>query len=151
MTKNIYDKEAIKQLTLLIQGDNAARAWLQNNHYPELILFHYAIDGNDEALKELTNKKSIDLVAFAHAILDDKRAFNWLAENKKFILAATVKVTYNDKNAEAWLIKNNLLHFAELGNAIRKNEKDQSADDIFGVMKSFFKFLLNPLKRQAKW
>lgn len=147
MSERIYNKEAIERLTLLVKGSDKGRAWLQQNNFPELILLHYAIDGNDEALKQLTKAKNIDLVAFTHAVLDDKRAFNWLAENKKFVLAATVKVTYNDKNAEAWLIKNDLSHFAELGKAIRENEQNQSADDIFGVMKNLFRFLLNPFKQ----
>lgn len=142
-----YTQEAIFHVTEFIKGNDAARAWLQKNHYPELILLQYALNGNDEALKELAYKKHIELTAFVHAVQDDKRAFNWLAQNKKFIWAATVRVTYNDKNAEVWLVRNQLPHYAELGKAIRKNEENESADDVFGLMKKFIRFLKNPYKR----
>ncbi|TAL62746.1 MAG: hypothetical protein EPN85_01915 [Bacteroidetes bacterium] len=133
----MYNVETIKHLTKLIRGDDASRAWLQKNKFPELILLHYAIDGNDQALIELTRKKHVKLVAFVHAVLDDKRAFNWLAESKNFIWAATVRVTYKDSNAEAWLMRNNLSHYMELGRAIRKKEEDEAPDDVFGLMKKF--------------
>jgi hypothetical protein len=145
-----YSPFAIEQLSLLVSGNEEARAWLQQNHYPELILTHYAIEEKEDALRELTKQKHIELVAFVHAVLDDKKAFNWLAENKKYTWAATVRVTYHDKNAEAWLMKNNLPHFAALGKAIRKKEQDQAPDDIIGLAKKLFRFLLipNPFKKQ---
>lgn len=142
-----YPKEAIQQLTSFIGGNDEGRAWLQKNNFPELILLHYSIEGNDQALQELTRKKHVELTAFVHAVLDDKRAFNWLAENKKFILAATVRVTYNDKNAEAWLMKNNLSHYVALGRAIKKNEANEAADDIFSLMRKFIHLFRNPYKR----
>ena len=132
-----YPKEAIRQLTSFIGGNDEGRAWLQKNNFPELILLHYSIDGNDQALKELARKKHIDLIAFVHAIQDDKQAFNWLAKNKKLVMAATVRVTYNDKNAEAWLMRHDLSQYVELGRAIRKNEENESADDVFGLMRKF--------------
>lgn len=141
-----YSKETIQHLTALIKGDDSAREWLQQNNFPELILLHYALGDNEEALRELTKKKEIELVAFVHAVQDDKRAFNWLAENKKFTWAATVRVTYKDNNAEAWLMRNHLSHFAELGRAIRKNEEEGQADDIFGLFKKFIRVFKNPYK-----
>ncbi len=143
----MYIPEAIKHLTKLIQGDDSARVWLQQNNFPELILVHYAIDGNDEALRELTKQKQVDLVAFVHSIQDDKRAFNWLAENKKFIWAATVRVAYKDNNAEEWLMRNNLAHYLELGRAIRKKEEEEAPDDIFGLLKKLVRSFKNPYKR----
>ena len=142
----MYSAEIIKHLAKLIQGDETSRVWLQKNNFPELILLAYAVDGNDPALIELTKQKQVDLVAFTHAVLDDKRAFNWLAQNKKFILAATVRVTYGDKGAEAWLARNNYHHFIELGRAIKKNEDEQAADDVVGLMKKFINIFKNPYK-----
>jgi len=143
-----YPKEAIQQLTSLIGGNDEGRAWLQKNNFPELILFHYAVDGNEQALLELTKKKYVDLIAFVHAIQDDKLAFNWLAKNKKIVMAATTRVTYNDKDAEAWLMRHNLPHYVELGRSIKKNEANEAADDVFGLMKKFINwFRKNPLKR----
>ncbi len=143
----IYNKNEISHLTALIKGDESARTWLQENNFPELILAHYSLDGNDEALRELTKKKHVELTAFVHAVQDDKRAFNWLAENKNFTWAATVRVTYNDRNAEAWLLKNNLSHYVELGKAIRKNEENEAADDVFGLLRKFIAYLKKPYKR----
>lgn len=136
-----YSVAAIEHLTQLIKGDKVAGQWLRDNNFPELILLRYAIDGNESALKELTSKKYIDLVAVAHAILGEIRASNWLMENKKYVWSAVVKITYKDKKAEAWLIKNTLKHYAELGNAIRKNEEDLEDQDIFGVFKQLAQFL----------
>ena len=137
-----YAPEPILHLTALILGKDESRIWLKENNFPELILVHYAIDGRDEALAELTRRKDVDLTAFVHAVQDDKRAYNYLAENKKFIWAATVRVTYKDPNAEAWLLRNNLPHFVQLGRAIRKNEEDEAADDIFGLMRKIMRFIV---------
>jgi hypothetical protein len=131
----MYNAEAIKHLTKLIQGDEASRLWLQKNNFPEFILLHFALDGNEKAFHTLKEKKHTVLTAFVLAVLDDKRAYNWLAENKHFTWAAAVKVTYKDKTAEAWLMRNKLEHFAELAKAIRKNEEDVAADDIPGLLK----------------
>ena len=142
-----YSKEAIQHLTRLIKGENASREWLQKNNFPELILLHFALDGNDNAFHELKDRKYAELSAFALAILDDKRAFNWLAENKHFIWAATIRVTYRDPQAETWLMRNNLPHYADLGRAIRENEENAAADDVFGLMKKFINIFKNPRKR----
>ena len=53
----MYSSESIRQLTKLILGEDSARAWLQKNNFPELILLHYSLEGNDVALRELTQKK----------------------------------------------------------------------------------------------
>jgi len=140
-----YSREAIQHLTELIKGVDTARDWLQTNNFPELILVHYSLEGNETALRELTQKKYVDLVAFVHAVQDDKRAYNWLAENKKFTWAATVRVTYKDNNAEAWLMRNNLSWYADLGRAIRMNEENEQADDIFGL----FRKIIQALKPRA--
>ena len=142
-----YSKESIQHLTGLIRGKDEHRRWLQQNNCIELILLHFAIDGNDKAFHELKDLKHAELTAFALAVLDDKRAFNWLAENKHFIWAATVRVTYKDPSAEAWLMRNDLAHYAELGIAIRKNEEEAAADDIFGLMKKFMNIFKNSRKR----
>ncbi len=143
----LYEVEPIKHLTKLVSGQDDSRIWLKENNFSELILLHFALDGNEAALLELTKKKFVDLVAFTHAVLDDKHAFNWLGENKKYIWAATVRVTYKDPSAEAWLIRNKLTHFAELGKAILRNEENEQADDIFGVIKKSLMFILNPFKK----
>ena len=80
-----YNKEEINHLIAFIKGNDESRAWLQKNNFPELILLHYAINGNEQALKELANKKHIELTAFAHAVLGDIRASNWLTKNNKLV------------------------------------------------------------------
>jgi hypothetical protein len=134
----MYNAETIKHLTALIKGDDSSRAWLQKNNFPELILLHFALEGNEKAFHELKNKKHAELTAFSLVVLqDDKQAYNWLALNKHFLWAATARVTYKDKNAEAWLMRNHLPHYAELAKAILKNEESQQADDIFGLFRKF--------------
>jgi hypothetical protein len=144
----IYSKETIQHLTKLIQTDDAnERAWLQTNKFPELILLYYALDGNENAFHELKNKKHTELTAFALVVLqDDKQAYNWLAQNKYFTWAATGRVTLKDMNAEAWLMRHKLPHYVELAKAIRKNEENQQADDIFGLLKK----LVGALKKKKQ-
>ena len=143
-----YPKEAILKMKEMLEDQSNARLWLQQNHFPELILAAMAIDGHEAALHELKKLKQIDLTAFVLAVLDDKPAFNFLVENKKFTWAATVKVTYKDRNAEAWLRKNKLDHFAELGIAILKNEESTQAKDILGVGRDFVQYLVNSIRKK---
>jgi hypothetical protein len=138
-----YSKETIAHLTKLIQtGDETSRLWLQKNNFPELILLHFALDGNENAFHELKNKKFAELTAFALVVLqDDKQAYKWLAENKHFLWAATARVTYKDKSAEAWLMASKLPHYVDLAKAILKNEENQQADDVLGLFRKFIRLL----------
>src|ERR1051326_7426286 len=116
-----YSPEAILQLARLIKGNEEARTWLQRNGYSELILLHYALEGDtrieafehrrQEAVKELIRLKQPTLVAFAQAMLGDNQAANWLGQNKKYEWAAVVSiVNKKDKGAELWLARHKLLY-----------------------------------------
>lgn len=158
-----YPPEAIIQLSRFIENDDGeALAWLQKNHFPELILLRYALEGDtrvetfayrrNEALKELTRLKHIVLVAFAEAMAGDASAANWLGQNKKYEWAAIVSfVNKKDKGAEQWLIKHNLTHFTLLAKVLREKEEETEEDDILGILKKliylFKKFIQNRNKQ----
>lgn len=136
-----YTKEPIVHLTALIKGDDNARAWLQKNNFPELILFHFALNGREEAIRKLAEGKYVELTAFTHAVVNgDARAANWLAENNKFIWAAMASIiNKKDKGAEAWLMRHNYPHFLELARTILQKEQDEQDEDILGMFRKFIR------------
>jgi hypothetical protein len=139
-----YSKEAIQHLTQFIKGDDAGRAWLQKNNFPELILFYYSILGQKEAVRELIKNKQDEIIAFALAARGDAKAFNWLVENKKFIPAAVVQSIYEKKPARLWLLKHNLNHYLDLADAIKEKFKEDEKGDIFAIFNKFLKHIPTP-------
>jgi len=116
----LYPKEVIEKTRAWMEGDNHAKAWLQDHNYEELVHLKKAVSGYPKALEYLLVHKHFVLAAFANAIWEDKKAFKILMDKKEFHWAAMANYINGDDNAAAFLTKNNLKHYAELAQKIQE-------------------------------
>ena len=115
----LYPKEVIEKTAAWIEGDSAAKKWLQNNGYEEMVQLKDAASRYPKAFEYLLVHRHIVLAAFVNAIWDDKKAFKLLMDKKEFHWAAMANYINGDDNAAIFLHKNNLKPYAELAHKIQ--------------------------------
>ena len=122
MINKNYSESEIKFLINAIEGEESSYQWLLKNNCRELAaLFDYLMEDNTEAMNWLIFNKYHVIAAFLCAIDNHAKSFAFLGHCKAFEWAATIGILRNGKsdNGFLWLKKSNLIHFINLGLAIK--------------------------------
>ncbi len=117
-----YTEKEINFLKDAIQGEESSYHWLLENNFRELAaLFDYLMEDNSEAMNWLMFHKYHVIAAFLCSIDNHSKSFAFLGKCKAFEWAATIGIIRNGKgdNGYTWLKKSNLIHFINLGLAIK--------------------------------
>ncbi|MBL0328779.1 MAG: hypothetical protein IPP64_05015 [Bacteroidetes bacterium] len=130
-----YSKEAIEKATAWVEGSSAAKLWLEEHNFPELIQLKDAASRHAKAFEYLLVHKHIVLATFVNAIWDDKKAFQLLMDSKQYHWAAMANYINGDDNAAAFLKKNNLAHYAQLAHVIQAKIR-REGDEGTNIFKS---------------
>lgn len=124
----LYSKEIIDNASRWIEGDLAAKKWLESNKHGALIHLRDASLNDPKAIEYLLINKHFVLAAFVNAIWEDKKALKILMDRKEYLWAAMSTFINGDEKAAIFLEKNKLKHYLTLAiniqNQIRKlNDK----------------------------
>ena len=115
----LYPKEVIQHVSAWIEGSTAAKTWLQEHHFEELVQLKDAVSRHSKPFEYLLVHKHIILAAFVNAVWEDQKAFKLLMDQRAFHWAAMANYINGDDKAALFLKNNKLEHYADLAHKIQ--------------------------------